>query len=68
MILFWFYFSGGHNKLIIRFSFIFFFFLFKMRAGVKFYFFIFQDCAEIEDGWLKLYLLATNHLYLVNKE
>ena len=38
---------------------------------MKFYymfFFIFQDCIEIGHGWLKLYLFAANHLYLVNKE
>ena len=32
------------------------------------FFFCFQDCTEIGDGWLKLYLFAANHLYLVNKE
>ena len=38
---------------------------------MKFYFlsfFFFQDYKEIGDGWLKLYLFAANHLYLVNKE
>ena len=57
----------GHNKLIIRFSFIFFS---KWGWGVKFYFlfFIFPDYTEIGDGWLKIILISANHLYLVNKE
>ena len=35
---------------------------------MKFYFLFFQDCTEIGDGWLKLYLFAANHLYLATKE
>ena len=39
-----------------------------MRAGDEILFFIFQDYTEIGDGWLKFYLFAANHLYLVDKE
>ena len=37
---------------------------------MKFYilFFIFPDCTEIGDGWLKFILISANHMYFVNRE
>ena len=55
----------GHNKLIVRFSFIFFF---KMGAGDEILFFIFPDYTEIGDGWLKFIVISANHMYFVNRE
>ena len=52
-----------HNKLIVRFSFIYFF-----QNGAESLFFIFPDYTEIGDGWLKFIYISANHMYLVNRE
>ena len=39
-----------------------------MKFYFIFFFFFVQDYTEIGNGWLKLYLFAANHLYLVAKE
>ena len=40
----------------------------RAEGEILFFIFIFQDCIVVGEGWLKLYLFAANHLYLVNKE
>ena len=58
------FFPLGHNKLIVRFSFIFFS---KWGPGAEILFFIFPYYTEIGNGWLKFILISANHMYLVNR-